>query len=108
MLKKTLFLICSLGCLSALAQAKRSLYFQVDKNNVQVLPQRFEYALLNEDQLQLGDLVIDSTNLFFSIRENKSQNTATLEFTWPVNLLSKGELAIKQCGQSHHLSAYRA
>ncbi|MFS4461254.1 hypothetical protein [Bdellovibrio sp. HCB2-146] len=86
--------------LPVLAQTKgpklKPLLFQADKNNLQVLPQRFEYSLIDEDRLKVGNILIDTTQVTFQLEpvpQRKGQYR--LHFTWPAGLLKKGELAIK-------------
>lgn len=86
--------------LSAHAQTKssklRPLYFQADKNNLQVLPQRFEYTLMDEDRLKVGDILIDTTEVTFQVEPSTTQKGAyRIQFSWPGGLLKEGELAIK-------------
>ncbi|MDG0816163.1 hypothetical protein [Bdellovibrio svalbardensis] len=86
--------------LTALAQQKpksdlKPLHFQADKNNLQVLPQRFEYSLWDEDRLSVGDILIDSTQVTFSLEPAEKKNQYRIRFTWPAGLLKEGQLAIK-------------
>jgi len=82
---------------SAQNRAKlKPLYFQADKNNLQVLPQRFEYTLLDEDRLKVGDILLDTTQVTFQITPSTQQKgTYNIRFTWPAGLIKEGELAIK-------------
>lgn len=100
MLRTLLVLSCLLSAFSAFAQTRSSklkpLYFQADKNNLQVLPQRFEYTLMDEDRLKVGDILIDTTQVGFQIEPSKDKKGAySLRFTWPAGLIKEGELAIK-------------
>ncbi|MGZ3773087.1 MAG: hypothetical protein ACXVCY_03515 [Pseudobdellovibrionaceae bacterium] len=100
MIKVLLGLICALSCNFGLAQTHTSklkpLFFQADKNGVQVLPQRFEYSLLDEDRLKVGDILIDTTQVTFKI-EPSTEKTGTyrIQFSWPAGLINEGQLAIK-------------
>lgn len=84
-----------------LAQSKKSanlkpLLFQADKNNLQVLPQRFEYSLVDEDSLKVGNILIDTTKVAFNLEQvPQKRGQYRLRFTWPAGLLKHGELAIK-------------
>lgn len=97
------FLACLLvfSALPSLAQSKggsklKPLYFQADKNNLQVLPQRFEYTLMDEDRLKVGDILIDTTQVTFAIEPSgDKEGTFRVHFSWPAGLLKDGELAIK-------------
>ncbi|MGE5086357.1 MAG: hypothetical protein ACM3MG_08675, partial [Bacillota bacterium] len=90
-------LLTSLCALSVFAQGKpKAMFFQADKNNLQVLPQRFEYTLLDEDRLRIGDILIDSTMVTFHLEApNEKGAPYRIRFTWPSELLKDGELAIK-------------
>lgn len=87
--------------LTAVAQTRtksdlKPLFFQADKNNLQVLPQRFEYSLWDEDRLSVGDVLIDSTQVTFELEPSREKkNQYRIRFTWPAGLLKEGELAIK-------------
>jgi|GEM_PF-1065801 hypothetical protein len=74
----------------------KPLYFQADKNNLQVLPQRFEYTLLDEERLKVGDVLIDATQITFElIPSKKEKGKYSIRFNWPAGLLNEGEIAIK-------------
>lgn len=78
------------------ADVRRPLLFQASKNNMQVLPQRFEYTLMDEDRLKVGDILIDSTKVTFDLQApTKNDAPYKVRFTWPADLLKDGELAIK-------------
>nr|BFD67278.1 hypothetical protein HAGR004_23000 [Bdellovibrio sp. HAGR004] len=93
-------LLCLLSAIPTWAQNRSSklkpLYFQADKNNLQVLPQRFEYTLMDEDRLKVGDILIDTTEVTFQIEPSPAKKGAyRIRFTWPAGLIKEGELAIK-------------
>lgn len=72
------------------------LFFQADKNNIQVLPQRFEYNLLDEDNIKIGDIVIDSTTFGFQIAPSTQfPGKYRARFIWPSGLLKEGSVLIK-------------
>jgi len=72
------------------------LFFQADKNNVQVLPQRFDYNLVDEDQITIGDILIDSHSFGFQIAPSRQfPGKYRARFVWPASLLSEGSLLIK-------------
>ncbi|WP_413557526.1 hypothetical protein [Bdellovibrio sp. HCB209] len=84
------------GAASAHGEARKPMLFQASKNNLQVLPQRFEYTLMDEDRLKVGDILIDSTKVTFDLQEpTKNGAPYRVRFTWPADLLKDGELAIK-------------
>lgn len=100
MLKFFLSLVCLIVGMPASAQQNRAklkpLYFQADKNNLQVLPQRFEYTLLDEDRLKVGDILIDASKVTFQIEPSSQiKGTYNIRFTWPAGLLKEGEISIK-------------
>lgn len=70
------------------------LFFQADRNNVQVLPQRFEYALVDEDRIKIGDILIDSTKLNFQMLPT-DKGRFILRFNWPAGLLREGRIIVK-------------
>ncbi len=88
-----LLLPCLVFAKPDLSQLK-PLYFQADKNNVQVLPQRFEYALLEDGSIRLGDILIDQSKLNFQISEQANKQYQ-LTFHWPAGLLREGSLVVK-------------
>ncbi len=99
-MKFSLFtVLATLLPLTSFAQSKgdlKPLLFQADKNNLQVLPQRFEYSLWDEDRLSVGDILIDSTQVTFDLEPStEKKNQYRIRFTWPAGLLKEGELAIK-------------
>jgi hypothetical protein len=95
-----LFFLVSVLLLSTHASARpdigklKPLQFQADKNNLQVLPQRFEYALLEDGSIRIGDILIDQTKLNFQISKNEKEQYQ-LTFHWPAGLLREGDLIIK-------------
>lgn len=100
---KSIFILASLLLCapSSFAQSKKSpnlkpLLFQADKNNLQVLPQRFEYSLVDEDSLKVGNILIDTTKVAFNVEQvPQKRGQYRLRFTWPAGLLKHGEIAIK-------------
>ncbi|MBV2169252.1 MAG: hypothetical protein KUL82_11160, partial [Bdellovibrio sp.] len=100
MLRLTLLLLCLLSAFPSWAQTRSSklkpLYFQADKNNLQVLPQRFEYTLLDEDRFKVGDILLDTTQVTFQIQPSPNKKGFyRIVFTWPAGLIKEGELAVK-------------
>lgn len=73
----------------------RPLFFPAEKNNLQILPQRFEYNLLNDSQLRVGDVLIDSKKLTFSLDPEAHNGSHKATFSWPLGIINEGELAIK-------------
>jgi len=72
------------------------LFFQADKNNIQVLPQRFEFNLLDEDNIKIGDILIDSQTFGFQISPSlKFPGKYRARFVWPSSLLKEGSLLLK-------------
>lgn len=100
MIRSLLVLLSLLFSVSSLAQMQKSrvkpLYFQADKNNLQVLPQRFEYSLLDDDRLKVGDIIIDASQVTFELTPSvQKKGTYDIRFSWPAGLLQEGELAVK-------------
>lgn len=72
------------------------LFFQADKNNIQVLPQRFEYNLVDEDHIKIGDIVIDGTTFGFQVAPSVNfPGKYRARFIWPAGLLKEGSLLLK-------------
>lgn len=76
----------------SLAQ-KYPLYFPPNKNNVQVLTQKFEYGLLDADKIRVGDVLIDTKSLRFDLIKSNS-STFRLSFRWPAGILTEGLLSL--------------
>jgi hypothetical protein len=72
--------------------AKGPVYFLPEKNNLQILPQKFEYNLLNNTTIKIGDIVIDSNNLSLELTNERSQYGFT--FNWPAGLFQHAELVL--------------
>lgn len=84
-----------MGLSWARAETRTELFFPVEKNGVQVLPQRFEYQLLNKDQFRVGNILINAKQIDFQILPSSGPNRYKLRFQWPVGLLNQGEIVIK-------------
>ena len=69
------------------------LLFPTHKNNIKVLPQRFEYLLLDAEKIKLGDILIDSSKLNFQLIF-QGQDEVRLKFLWPAGLLLEGDIII--------------
>jgi hypothetical protein len=74
--------------------AEQLLFFPLDKAEIQILPQRFEYDLIDKDKFRLGNTLFDAEKIDFQIT-SVGKNEFTLKFRWPASLLKKGELVIK-------------
>lgn len=72
--------------------AKEPVYFLPEKNNLQILPQKFEYNLLNSSTIKIGDIVIDSKNLSLELTQDKSRYQFV--FNWPAGLFEHAELVL--------------
>jgi hypothetical protein len=81
--------------LNARGADPRPLQFQADKNNVQILPQRFEYNIGDENHIQLGDIIIDSTSFGFQVAPGAHPGQYRARFVWPAGLLKEGTLSVK-------------
>jgi hypothetical protein len=90
----TSFLSCLLS--SAFCFSDEGLFFPLDKTGSQMLPQRFEYQLLDKDKLLIGDVLVDASQILFSLGATRDNpKVFKLFFQWPAGLLSKGEVVIK-------------
>ncbi len=72
--------------------SKEPIYFLPEKNNLQILPQKFEYNLLNNSTIKIGDIVIDSNNLSLQLVSDRSDSSFT--FTWPAGLFQEADLVL--------------
>ncbi len=86
------FLIISLAIFPS--HGKNFMSFPADKNQIQILSQRFEYGLLDADRLKIGDILIDGNQVGFQLHSISSKNVQ-IEFFWPTALLKKGEIILK-------------
>lgn len=89
-----LVLLASCTTLASQNRSKEPLYFPADKNNIQVLPQRFEYDLMDNGKIQIGGIILDTTAMGFRIEEKKN-GAFVLHLMWPSALMKKGEIALK-------------
>ncbi len=91
----SLFIFSSLG-LSALAENDQ-LLFPVEKSNVRVLPQRFEYNMIDANRFQVGNLLIQASEI--GIRLTSGKSTQKFTFYWPLDLLDlsdgNGNIVVK-------------
>lgn len=89
------FVILTIGLAHA-TQAATELFFPVEKSQVKILPQRFEYQLIDKDQLRVGDVLMNANEIDFKlIPLNKARTQFKIRFRWPAGLLRHGEIAIK-------------
>ena len=83
---------------STLASAEnpmyRPLFFQADKNGAQILPQKFEYTLIDAEKIRIGDILIDSSTFTFHLLPVKANNYQ-IKFNWPAGILTAGQLILK-------------
>jgi hypothetical protein len=80
----------------AFAATTPGLFFEAGKNNLEILAQRFEYNLMDDDRLRIGDLLIDSNYVTFHLEPSATEKDHyQLRFTWPAGLLKEGDLSIK-------------
>ncbi|MGZ6434260.1 MAG: hypothetical protein ACXWRE_13070 [Pseudobdellovibrionaceae bacterium] len=81
---------------AASSEKRIPLFFPADKNNIQVLPQRFEYNLLDEDQIKIGDILINYSTFGFQILPSANfPGQYRARFIWPSGLLQEGAVVIK-------------
>jgi|GEM_PF-3502572 hypothetical protein len=75
---------------SILAESKVPLYFPAEKNNVQILPQKFEYSLRDQSKFLLGNRIIDTEQFKFDLvfEGQKPQ----LLISWPANVVQEGRI----------------
>lgn len=68
------------------------LYFPPIKNNIQPLPQKFEYSLRDAYRFLLGNRIIDTSQFEFQIVP--LANTVHINMKWPANIFEQGNLSI--------------
>lgn len=85
-------LLCSSISVPSIAE-KNILPYPPEKNQVQVLPQVFEYELMDSERLRVGDVLIDSQEFKFDLVSNG--RSYYLNIRWPVGFFSEGTLSIK-------------
>jgi hypothetical protein len=95
--KYTVLLWCLFSALTARAELKAiPMIFQADKNHLEVLPQRFEYSLLDESQIKIGDILIDSATFGFQVASSVAfPGSYRARFVWPYGLVKNGTLSIR-------------
>lgn len=83
---------------SLVSYAEESLFFPIEHNHVQILPQRFEYQLINKDLFRIGDTLTDVTQISFQVSASALKDKKSefkLRFRWPAGLIQKGEVLIR-------------
>src|SRR5690349_966317 len=80
-----------LFALLAYAQSK-PLYFQANINGVKIIPQKFEYGLLDAEKIRIGDILIDATTFRFQLVP--TEDGMALKFNWPAGLVEEGDLSV--------------
>jgi hypothetical protein len=79
-----------------LVDMRPQLFFPLELNHIKVLPQRFEYQLIDKDRFRVGDVLMNSREIGFQlIPLNKEKSRYKIRFQWPAGFLQQGELAIK-------------
>jgi hypothetical protein len=76
--------------LSSFARANKPLFFPANKNNIQTLPQSFEYTMVDSEKIKIGDILIDATLLRFELIRPPEESRVKLLFSWPAGLLQEG------------------
>ena len=75
-------------------QKSQNLVFQADRNGAQVLPQKFEYTLMDAERIRIGDILIDSSTFNFQLIRSGSGENYRIKFVWPASMLSQGQLIL--------------
>lgn len=98
MLKQGFAFLYFFATLPAYAQTRGSntkpLFFQAEKNKIQVLQQRFDYVLTEDNKLMVGDILIDFNQLTFQLHQSANKSYQA-HFQWPADLFKSGELSIR-------------
>lgn len=91
-------LASSFGWAKSSEHSKFELFFPIDRNQVRILPQRFEYELVDKDQFRIGNATFDARLFQFEIdTEGNANETGRHAFSmqWPAALLNSGEISIR-------------
>lgn len=84
------------ACSQIAMAAPTELFFPVDRSQIKILPQRFEYQLIDKDQFRVGDVIMTANEIDFQlVPVNKARTQFKIRFRWPAGLLKHGEIAIK-------------
>ncbi len=87
-----IFLFSLVSYHSQAAEKGQPLLFPATQNNIQVLPQKFEYSLRDAYRFLLGNRIIDTSLFELTVRPLDSK--VEVDIRWPNNLFSKGSLNI--------------
>lgn len=72
-----------------------SLFFPIEKTNVKILPQRFEYELIDKDKFRVGNVLFDARLFEFRVGRGSDDKFFRLKLKWPAGLLAEGEISIR-------------
>lgn len=72
-----------------------SLFFPIEKNSIQILPQRFEYELIDKDRFRVGNQLFDAKLFEFKVSKASTAGLLKLKVKWPAGLLGEGEISIR-------------
>lgn len=73
----------------------KQLFFPFEKNSIKILPQRFEYELMNEKEMRIGDEIFRSQDLSFSFAQPKPGASTTLaRFQWSGSMFLEGKFVL--------------
>ncbi|GIL18660.1 MAG: hypothetical protein BroJett040_24110 [Oligoflexia bacterium] len=75
--------------------AEDTLFFPIDKNNVKVLNQSFEYKLIDKDNFKVGDVLMNANQFELHIDPENRDGKYKIKFKWPSGMITKGEIVLK-------------
>lgn len=75
-------------------ETKTGLFFPLNKTDSQILPQMFEYQLVDKDQIRIGNIIMDARKMALKMKA-LGKEKVIFTFQWPAGLLKEGELVIK-------------
>jgi hypothetical protein len=77
----------------ALKEYTHPVFFPPEKNSVRILPQKFEYSLIDQDHIRVGDVIVDANSTTINLKSE--DNNFKFAFSWPAGLLNKGTVLVK-------------
>ncbi len=87
--------LISIAEVQAAPVAPPTLNFLAEKNGVRVLPQKFEYAVIDTEHLQIGDVLVDMRVLDIHAIKLPGEEHFRIKMSWPGNLIPNGQVSLR-------------